>query len=385
MNTREKFLASMSFSKELIIPKWEYGYWAETVRNWYKEGLDVEKEIPSELGAGESVRAEVMGHKPGGYVDFEIHHIFNQDAHQRRIPIDNFIYPRFEEKIIEEHPTSVVVRDSWGLIKQRKKDQSTLERFISGPVQNLEDWEKLKEKRLQPDTLGRFPENWDALIKEYKQRDYPLVLGGGQGFFGSIRYLLGEVQSLKGFIRQPDLIHAINDHLTNFWISLYDKVLQDIKPDMFLIWEDMCYNDGPLISPAMVEEFMVPHYKRLCGFLKKNGVEIIHVDTDGDARLILPLFIEGGVTGTFPLEVKAYMDVLELREEFPNLQLVGGVDKMALLKGKEAIDHELENKILPAMEMGGFIPTIDHLVPPGVGWKNFSYYRSKLNQMIEDL
>jgi hypothetical protein len=79
------------------------------------------------------------------------------------------------------------------------------------------------------------------------------------------------------------------------------------------------------------------------------------------------------------------MDVRVLRKSFPNLQLIGGVNKMALLKGKNAIDYELEDRVWPILKGGGFIPTIDHLVPPGVSWENFRYYREKLNQLIDSL
>jgi uroporphyrinogen decarboxylase len=385
MNTQEKYLACMNFDPSRTTPKWEYGYWAECVREWYDQGLEVTEKIPDHLAGGDSVRAEVMGYKAGGYVDQEIHQICGLDNHQHRIPVDNFIFPRFEEKIVEDHPTSVVIQDGWGILRHKKKDGSSLERFISGPVKSLGDWEKLAADKFQPDTKGRFPSNWQKLVEEYRTRDYPLVIGGGQGFFGSIRYLLGEVEALTGFIKTPELIHAINDELCNFWIGLYDLILQDIQPDSALIWEDMCYKNGPLISPAMVEEFMLPYYKRLCGFFKDSGVEIIHVDTDGDAWSLIPLFLEGGVTGIFPNEVNANMDVLELRKSFPDLQLLGGVDKMNLIKGKEAIDLELEMKLKPTLELGGFIPTVDHLVPPGVSWETFKYYRMKLNELIDSL
>lgn len=384
MNTREKFLTTLLFESRSEIPKWEYGYWAEAVLNWRQEGFSGTQQFPIGFTGGKSVRAEIMGYKPGGFVDLDIHQLFEMDKHQRRIPVNNFIYPRFEEKILEDLQDTIVVRDGWGITRRKKKDQSSLDHFVSGPVSSIEDWEKLKE-RLQPDTPGRFPDNWQELVTGYKQRDYPLILGGGHGFFGSVRYLMGEVESLMGFIESPELIHAINDHLCNLWIDLSDRVLKFIKPDMFLIWEDMCYKNGPLISPAMVEEFMVPYYKRLCGFLKDNGVEIIHVDTDGDAWKIIKPLLAGGMTGTFPLEVNANMDVIQLRESFPNLQLIGGVDKMALIKGKDAIDNELVNKILPVMKQGGFIPSIDHLVPPGVSWENFRYYREKLNHLIDSL
>ena len=32
---------------------------------------------------------------------------------------------------------------------------------------------------------------------------------------------------------------------------------------------------------------------------------------------------------------------------------------------------------------GGYIPTVDHLVPPDVSWANFSYYRQQLSEYIK--
>jgi uroporphyrinogen-III decarboxylase len=385
MNTREKFLANMAFEPGIAGPKWEYGYWAAAMRRWYNEGLIKKHVIPDHMDGGESVRAEVMGYKMGGFVDLNIHELFNLDIHQHRVPVDNFIYPKFEEEILEDHAGYIILRDQWGIKKMQKKDHSAPERFLEPPVKTMDDWEKLKNERLQADTHGRLPDNWVELVERYKQRDYPLILGGGQGFFGSPRYLLGDEEVLVTFITQPNLIHAINDHLCNMWITIYDRILKDIKPDAVLIWEDMCYKNGPLISPKMVESFMIPYYKRLCGFLKENGVKIIHVDTDGDARKVIPLFLEGGATGIFPLEVIAGMDVQALRESFPNLQLIGGVDKMSLISGKDAIDVELETKIKPTLKKGGFIPTVDHLVPPNVSWESFAYYRNRLNEIIDEI
>jgi|GEM_PF-6538882 len=91
MNTREKFLATMTFGSRGEIPKWEYGYWAEAVRNWHKEGLTESQSLPEGFSGGESVRAEIMGYKSGGFVDLNIHELFEMDKHQHRIPIDNFI------------------------------------------------------------------------------------------------------------------------------------------------------------------------------------------------------------------------------------------------------------------------------------------------------
>jgi hypothetical protein len=39
MNTRKRFLEVMDFNPEVRSLKWEFGYWGETINNWYEQGL----------------------------------------------------------------------------------------------------------------------------------------------------------------------------------------------------------------------------------------------------------------------------------------------------------------------------------------------------------
>jgi uroporphyrinogen decarboxylase len=77
------------------------------------------------------------------------------------------------------------------------------------------------------------------------------------------------------------------------------------------------------------------------------------------------------------------MDVAEIRRDYPRLSMQGGIDKKALAAGKEAIDHELEARV-PVALSGGYIPHVDHGVPPDISWDNFRYYRRKLDRMLDD-
>lgn len=45
--------------------------------------------------------------------------------------------------------------------------------------------------------------------------------------------------------------------------------------------------------------------------------------------------------------------------------LIGGVNKVQLAKGKEAMDQKLK-RLHPLLAKGGYIPTVDHRVPPDV-------------------
>jgi len=387
MDVRQKFLSVMSFDRDLECPKWEFGYWAGVLDRWYREGLPKQSGIPEWMGEGDVVRAEVLGRgKEGDTVtDTDVNGYFSLDEPLYRIPIKNFTYPFFDEEILEDHGDWYIRRDKWGVIRRQSKDRTTPEAFVGSIISTEEEWQQFKAERLNPSLPDRFPDNWDEILQTFGERTFPTVLGGSHGFYGSLRYLLGEKNVLLAFYDNPRLIHLINDYLCDFWIELYDLVLSDTSVDMGLIWEDMCYRNGPLISPAMFREFLLPYYKKLTSFFRDHGVEIIFIDSDGDVRKLIPLLIEGGVTGFYPVEITNGQTAFDIRKNFPNFQMIGGVDKKILIETKDPkyIKPFLEELVLPTVQSGGYIPTIDHLVPPDIPWEHFKQYRHKLNEMID--
>ena len=128
----------------------------------------------------------------------------------------------------------------------------------------------------------------------------------------------------------------------------------------------------------MFRRFCLKPYQKVTKFLKENGVDVCFVDCDGNIELLLPLWLEGGVRGFYPLEVAADMDAEKLLRQYrkDKILLWGNVDKRELVKGPEAIEAELE-RLAPAVEMGGFIPLVDHGVPENVSFENFCYYNRR--------
>jgi len=146
-------------------------------------------------------------------------------------------------------------------------------------------------------------------------------------------------------------------------------------------YEDMAYKSGPLISPKLFRQFILPYYKKLISYLKNIGIKNIWVDSDGNLQELIPLFLEGGVTGIFPFEVQAGNDVRKIHSDFPDkFMIVGGIDKRALSKDYGAIEQEVDRIMEYFKERRGYIPTLDHIVPPDVPLKNFQYYFEYLKQ-----
>ena len=162
-----------------------------------------------------------------------------------------------------------------------------------------------------------------------------------------------------------------------------EKLTSEVEFDSAVFWEDMSGKTGPLISPVTFKEFMTPCYKKITDFLKTKKIKYFNVDSDGNVGSLIPLFLEAGLNSMYPFEQQAGNDMLELRKKFPQLRMIGGIDKNILYKGREHIDMELQ-KVPALIKQGGYIPYIDHLVPPNSSWENFKYYRNKLNNIIDN-
>jgi uroporphyrinogen decarboxylase len=140
---------------------------------------------------------------------------------------------------------------------------------------------------------------------------------------------------------------------------------------------------GPLMGPGLFREFIFPHYARLTELLRSHGVDVILVDTDGDFEVLIPIFLEAGIQGFGPIEVAAGMDPVRLRREYGQaFCMVGGIDKREIARGRAAIDAQIEQVIRPLLQTGGFIPTIDHAVPPDVSYDDFRYYLDRKHEAI---
>ena len=380
MNGREKFLATMDFDLTAPPPLWEMAYWVETVERWSKEGMlefrgeDIGK-ARREGQAGVKGRPVVIN--PAGGES-----MLGLDIPSESFPGEYWIFPKFERRVLEDRGERQIIIDEIG-VKMEISIEATIPRYLEWPVTDRETWEIFKSERLDAGTAGRYPANIDELVKEYAKRTFPLRLGKSVGFFGPIRYFLGEIRLMTAYYDDPDLMRDIVDYMLEFYMQLYAPILSKIEVDWFTLWEDMCYNTGPLISPATFREFMLPAYKKFTAFLRDCGVKNIIVDTDGDCSKLTPLFLEGGVSGIYPFEVAAGMDVVKVREQYPKLQMIGGIDKRPLIEGKQAIDEELDKRIPAMLAKGGYIPYIDHHVPPDISLENYIYYRGKLNSMIE--
>lgn len=392
MTTREIFLKLLNFESAPRTLNWEFGYWGGTIRRWYDEGLTKEVGIPDDrvygdVIAGPGLQWPETSFDEGLYLEKDVAEYFHFDKGFTYFPVNQWLCPRFEQVVLEETEDMMVLIGTDGIKRKIFKDQRSMPFFLDWPVKDEKDWDRLVDERLNLHNMGeRFLPGFDEAIQSAKNRDYPLsILGDPCGFFGSIRYLLGEVRLYYTYYDDPTLIHKIASYLCDFWIQFAEELLGYTDFDFGYFFEDMAGKQGMLISPDMFNEFMAPCYRRIIRFLNGRGIKHIIVDSDGYIEELIPLLKDVGVTGMLPLEVQANNDLLRIRKNHPGFQIMGGFNKAILRDGNGEMESELDlelQKIKKMIQKGGYIPFGDHFIPPDVSWKNFKTYREKLNHII---
>lgn len=356
---RERFVRVFSGAEVDHIPFLDImGFWDSCLVRWKKEGLAQDADA-------ETVR-RIVGFEGGlGYF----------------LPVNALAWPAYELQVIRREGEKTFSRNPWGAIELNLEGSQHLPITVEGPVKDRKSWDEYKE-RLQPNMPQRLPDDWETLCAQAAQSGDPVYTGELPiGFFGTIRELMGYEQAVLLFYDDPSLMDDILDTLCDLWISVYTQVYDDIHLDYFYIWEDMCFKTGPLISPATFRRFLLPRYQRFTDALRAVGCANILIDSDGDMRKLVPLWIEGGVNITFPWESQFGLDVTEVRRQYPGLGMIGGVNKYALRGGRDVIDQELK-KVPFMLESGRYIPGLDHGVPDDVSWSDYCYFYDRLRELI---
>jgi len=326
------------------------------------------------------------------YFQFDHHHVLEEiisEHHRADLPKTGFEYlcltpaiiPVFERKVLEEDERHRVEITYGGqTIKVAKQFPGRMPQYIDHPVKDRASWNEYK-KRLDPYTPGRWPSDWEAFVEKTNSEDSPTCLML-EGFFGILRAWMGLENLLYAFYDDPNLIEDMMDQMLYLEMTMAVKAIRYLRIDWVRFFEDMAYRSGSLISPAMFKKFMVPRYKQITDFLHSNGIDVIHVDSDGNINELIPLWMECGINFHWPLEVAAGMDAVSLRKKYGKDIILGGnIDKKVFAKGKDAIREEVMSKVPFLLETGGYFPSLDHDIPPDISFENFRYYINLLREI----
>lgn len=372
MNLRENVLAILHYENYDHFPVVSFGYWYETLEKWVTEGHITKEEAQGYLLDGDNSPADKTIMKRLGF-DFNWNSCYGAK---------NLLLPSFEKELIEEKPDgSHIVRDEKGLIVLEKPGIVSIPSEIGTSLVNRNDWEELYLPKLQW-SENRVNKEFFKNFSFIENRELPIGYHCGS-LIGEMRNLLGVEQLSYLYYDDEDLFAEIVDTICNLSYHCAKEVLETgAKFDYAHFWEDICYKNGPLITPSVFKEYIAPHYKKITSLLNEHGIDIISVDCDGYIDHILPIWLKNGVNTMFPIEVGTWnASIAPWRETYGNeLRGVGGMNKTIFAKDYKAINEEVE-RLKPLIALGGYIPCPDHRIAPDAKFENVQYYCQKMQNL----
>lgn len=351
MTPRERFNRQLHYLPVDRSFHMEFGYWQENFQLW---------DIFVKNGITNNAEADI-------FFSFDPIHTIGGKT---------WMSPPMKERVVEVRGDKKIIMNADGLMAEVPLDgHDTIPHYLKSSIEEPDDWLKVKREHFSLDDPARIID-----IEKLKERhaagaarEYPLGVDTGS-MIGKIRDMLTFEGLAYACYDYPEMVEDMVETVCLIVENTLDQLLPHFDFDYAAGWEDICFKNGPIVTPTFFRDVVMPRYKRIHKKLSEHGIDIWYVDCDGDVRPILPYFLEGGVNCLFPYEVNSCAHPGELLSQYKGqLRIMGGVDKMQLGAGKEAIRTYLEG-LIPFVEAGGYIPFCDHRCPPNVTPEDYLYY-----------
>lgn len=383
-NDRSRALAVLRYQRADRLPVVHFGYWTETLAKWATEG-HLKQEWVHGWGDGNDVDKEIsrrLGFDTNWYSCFHM---------------NTLLRPWFQSEVLATFPDgSKHVRNGDGVVVLQAPDSISIPSEIEHLLKDRASWQEhyLHRFAWHPDRVDlakvrRSASDWIPFAQggsnflRADTRDFLLGIRCGS-LLGNIRNIIGVENLCYLGMDDPDLLEEIIAVQADLCYRCVERALATGAVfDFGHFWEDICYKNGPLVTPSFFDRVVGPHYKRLTDLMAKHGIDIVSLDCDGLIDALIPTWIQNGVNTMFPIEVGTWnASIAPWRQQYGKaLRGVGGMNKVVFSHDRAAVDAEIE-RLKPLVALGGYIPCPDHRIPPDANWDSVRYYCDRMHQVF---
>jgi hypothetical protein len=237
-------------------------------------------------------------------------------------------------------------------------------------LQDIKAWKNIVKAPL----LKYSDSDWEGAIKYYEDIDRTekfAAVSVFPGVFEQLHCLMGVDDTLANFYEEPEYMQEMIDYITEYELGFAEECIRHLKPDGLFHHDDWGHQYSSFMAPETFEEFLLPAYKKIYGYYKDHGVEIIVHHSDSYAANLVPAMIEMGVdvfqgclsTNNIPELIKKYGS---------KISFMGGLDNGKLDKAdwtpeliRDAVEQVCRENgkyyFIPCLTVGGDMSTF-----PGV-------------------
>lgn len=338
LSSRERILRMFEHREADRIPIID-NPWAGTVARWEKEGMP----------EGEDWR---------DYLKVDKTELIHVD-----------ISPRYEEKILEKTDRYTITTSNWGVTLKNFNVPDSTPEFLDFKITGPKEWEEAKSKMTVNKNridLNFLKENYD----KWKNEGRWIEAGFWFGFDVAHSWMSGTENFLIALMEEPEWVKDVFDTYLNSCMSHFDIIWDEGYRFDGIYWpDDMGYKGTPFFSEKTYRNLLKPFHKRAADWAHNKGIKA-RLHSCGNIMPLLEDIVDTRIDALNPLEVKAGMDVLDIKERFgKNIVLNGGINAV-LWDDKEKIIEEIRRLIPILKEGGGYIFSSDHSIPNSVSLEN---------------
>ena len=350
MTSRERFKLMYEHKEADRIPIQD-GPWGTTIARWHREGM------PTNVN----------------WIDyFDLDHVFG-------VGTDNS--PHYESKTIEDTEDYSIYTTSWGATMKSWKHISSTPEFLDFKVVDKATWEDAKS-RMNPshDNI-----NWKHLEKNYKyyrdEKGAWIECGLWFGFDITHSWFVGTERVLMAMLEEPEWCIDMFNHELHVSLTQLEMIWDAGYHFDAINWpDDMGYKNSLFFSIDLYREMLKPLHKKVIDWAHAKGVKV-RLHSCGDIMPLVPEFYEIGLDALNPLEVKAGVNPIELKQKFGDKMLFHGGVNAVLWTDRDAITEEIKRVVPVMMKDGGYIFSSDHSIPDAVSLEDFKYIISLIKEI----
>ena len=296
------------------------------------------------------------------------------------VPFSTGARTGIEPRVLSDSDTETVSIDAMGRKMRLSKKCATIALPFTYPVEGPDDWERVRgwydftDERIDREALARLKKKRDEGALTV------LFIPGG---YDELRGLMGEENLCYAYYDEPEMVTDMLTAMADMLCRGLERVMDTVGVDVISVHEDMAGISGPMLGPDLFRRFVSPYYRRVWDMALEGGARLFSQDSDGNILPLIDEMLNAGINCIYPAEPKAGMDIRALRQKYGRrLAFKGGIDKFALLGGREAIDRELEYKLCPELMGGGTVFGLDHRIPNGVKAEDYAYYARRGRRLL---
>jgi len=188
-----------------------------------------------------------------------------------------------------------------------------------------------------------------------------------------VKAAVGYQDFLMKTAEEQDFLVEFRDTVTPMIAGALERLLA-YPVDALCVPGDLCFNSGPMLSPAFIRDYWLDNTRRFVDPARRKGLPVI-LHMDGDFSSILDMMLDAGADAIHPFEVTGGLDIVREKARLRGRAAVmGGVDCAGCLTRGTPEDVRRETRrLLDALAPGGgYVCGSSHEIGPDTPVENFS-------------